>query len=87
MFTSEPKELTDVARVFVEPANPTHCQYEVLRAFFVAGVPGVEVARRFGYTPGSFRALVHQFHQNPHRPFFLTPAKEQAVNNFPFCLQ
>ena len=75
MFTSEPKELTDVARVFLEPANATHRQYEALRAFFVAGVPGVEVARRFGYTPGSFRVLVHQFRQNPHRPFFLTPAK------------
>ena len=54
MFTSEPKELTDVARVFVEPANATQRQYEALRAFFVAGGPGVEVTRRFGYTPGSF---------------------------------
>src|SRR6516165_6438804 len=75
MFTSEPKELTDIACVFLEPANATHRQYEALRAFFVAGVPGVEVARRFGYTPGSFRVLVHQFRQDPHRPFFLTPAK------------
>ena len=75
MFTSEPKELTDVARVFVEPANATQRQYEALRAFFVAGGPGVEVTRRFGYTPGSFRVLVHQFRQNPHRPFFLIPAK------------
>jgi hypothetical protein len=75
MFTSEPKELTDVARVFLEPANATHRQYEALREFFVAGVSGVEVARRFGYTPGSFRVLVHQFRQNPHRPFLLTPAK------------
>jgi hypothetical protein len=52
MFTSEPKELTDVARVFVEPANATHRQYEALRAFFVAGVPDVEVARRFRLHPG-----------------------------------
>ena len=75
MFTSEPKELTDLARVFLEPSNATHRQYEALRAFFVDGVPGVEVARRFGYTPGSFRVLVHQFRQNPRRHFFLTPAK------------
>ena len=51
MFTSEPKELTDVTRVFLEPTNATHRQYEALRAFFVDGVRGVEVARRFGYTP------------------------------------
>src|SRR5260370_5085155 len=75
MFTSEPKKLTDVSRVFLMPTNATHRQYEALRAFFVDGLPGVEVARRFGYTAGSFRVLVHQFRQNPHRPFFLTPAK------------
>ena len=75
MFTSEPKKLTDVSRVFLEPSNATHRQYEALRAFFVDGLPGAEVARRFGYTPGSFRVLVHQFRQNPRRDFFLTPAK------------
>jgi hypothetical protein len=75
MFTSEPKKLTDVSRVFLEPTNATHRQYEALRAFFVDGLPGAEVARRFGYTPGSFRVLVHQFRQNPRRDFFLTPAK------------
>lgn len=75
MLTSEPKELTDLSRVFLEPANSTHRQYEALRAFFVDRLPGPEVARRFGYTPGSFRALVHQFRQDPRRSFFLTPAK------------
>jgi hypothetical protein len=75
MFTSEPKKLTDISRVFLEPSNATHRQYEALRAFFVDGLPGAEVARRFGYTPGSFRVLVHQFRQNPRRDFFLTPAK------------
>jgi hypothetical protein len=75
MLTSEPKELTDFARAFLEPTNSTHRQYEALRAFFVDRLPGAEVARRFGYTPGSFRVLVHQFRQDPRRPFFLTPAK------------
>jgi hypothetical protein len=75
MFTSEPKKLTDLARVFLEPANPTHRQYEALRAYFVDGLPSDQAARRFGYTPGSFRVLVHQFRQNPRRDFFLTPAK------------
>jgi len=75
MFTSEPKKLTDLARVFLEPANATHRQYEALRAYFVDGLSSGQAARRFGYTPGSFRVLVHQFRQNPRRNFFLTPAK------------
>jgi hypothetical protein len=69
------KKLTDLARLFCEPANATQRQYEALRAFFVDGLPGAEVARRFGYTPGSFRVLVHQFRQDPHRRFFLSPSK------------
>src|SRR6516164_267972 len=75
MFTNELKELTDLSRVFLVPANSIHRQYEALRAFFVDHLSGLEVARRFGYTPGSFRVLVHQFRQNPRRSFFLTPAK------------
>ena len=39
MFTSEPKELTDVSRLFLEPTNATHRQYEALRAFFVDRLP------------------------------------------------
>jgi hypothetical protein len=79
MFTSKPKKLTDLARVFLEPSNSTHRQYEALRAFFVDGLTGAEAARRFGYTPGSFRVLVHQFRQNPRRDFFLTAAKGPHV--------
>ena len=79
MFTSEPKKLTDLARVFLEPSNSTHRQYEALRAFFVDGVPSAEAARRFGYTPGSFRVLVHQFRQSPRRDFFLTAVKGPHV--------
>ena len=75
MFTSEPKELTDVSRLFLEPTNATHRQYEALRAFFVDRLPSAEAAHCFGYTPGSFRVLVHQFRQNPRRDFFLKPAK------------
>ena len=75
MFTSEAKKLTDLSRVFLEPSNATHRQYEALRAFIIDGLPGTEVARRFGYTPGSFRVLVHQFRQNPRRDFFRAPAK------------
>lgn len=64
-----------MARFFLEPANPTHRQYEALRAYFVDDLPSGEVARRFGYSPGSFRVLAHQFRYNPDRPFFLPPQK------------
>lgn len=60
----------DLKRVFLEPANPTHRQYEALRAYFVDALPSAEAARRFGYTPGSFRVLCHAFRQDPHRSFF-----------------
>jgi hypothetical protein len=75
MLNSEENELTDMARVFLEPSNPTHRQYEALRAFFVDHLPSAEAARRFGYTPGSFRVLCHEFRRNPKREFFLPPSK------------
>jgi hypothetical protein len=59
-----------LARRFLEPSNSTHRQYEALRAFFVDGLPSAEAATRFGYTPGSFRVLVHQFRNRPDRDFF-----------------
>lgn len=73
MFTSKGKQLTELPRVFLEPTDSTHRQYEALRAYFVEGLPSHEVAKRFGYTPGSFRVLCHQFRQNPQRPFFIQP--------------
>jgi hypothetical protein len=65
-----------LARRFLEPSNSTHRQYEALRAFFVDGVPSAEAAARFGYTPGSFRVLVHQFRNQPKRDFFIPTASE-----------
>jgi len=75
MFNDSSESLTDLARVFLQPQNSTHRQYEALRAYFVEALPSAEAARRGGYTPGSFRVLVHQFRQNPDRPFFRSPAK------------
>ncbi len=75
MFKSKAYKLTSMARFFLEPANPTHRRYEALRAYFVEHLPSAEVARRFGYSPGSFRVLAHQFRQEPDRPFFLPPRK------------
>src|SRR3954449_5654811 len=64
------------AKRFLEPSNSTHRQYEALRAFFVDGVPSAEAAARFGYTPGSFRVLVHQFRHQPKRDFFIPSPSE-----------
>ena len=75
MFIDSSKRITGLTRPFLQPANSTHRQYEALRAYFVEGLSGAEVAARFGYTPGSFRVLVHHFRQNPKRPFFLPAAK------------
>jgi hypothetical protein len=70
--------LTPQARYFLHPSNPTHRQYEALRAYFVEGLASAEAARRFGYSPGSFRVLCHQFRAYPTRAFFLPPAKGPA---------
>lgn len=72
MFKGSRDNLT---QYFLEPSNATHRQYEALRAYFIEGLPSAEAARRFGYTPGSFRVLVHQFRQNPSRAFFLDPVR------------
>ena len=72
MSSKSRREITgDIKRVFLEPANPTHRQYEALRAYFVEGIPSAETAARFGYTPGSFRVLCHGFRQDLKRTFFL----------------
>ena len=77
MSNKSREEITDsdIRRVFLEPANPTHRQYEALRAYFAEGIPSSEAARRFGYTPGSFRVLCHWFRQDPHRVFFVPVVK------------
>src|SRR5213593_872691 len=79
MSNSEASELTDLARFFLQPSNATHRQYEALRAYFVDKLPSAEAARRFGYTPGSFRVLCHEFRQNPRRSFFLATTKSPQV--------
>jgi len=75
VFNDKHKKLTDPRQAFLQPSNSTHRQYEALRAFFVDKLPSKKAAARFGYSAGSFRVLVHQFRQDPSRPFFLPPAK------------
>jgi len=55
------------ARFFLAPENPLHRQYEALRAFFVEGLPSNEVAKKFGYTPGAFRVLCHEYRHDPEK--------------------
>ncbi len=62
-------------RVFLQPSNSTHRQYEALRAYFVERLPSKQAAARFGYSQGTFRVLCHQLRQDPHRQFFLPPQK------------
>lgn len=73
----------DLARIFLTPQNATHRQYEALRAYFVEELPGPEVARRFGYTPGSLHQLVHQFRQQPKRSFFVEPPRTRGTATDP----
>src|SRR6266849_3514243 len=75
MLKSSTVSLTAMAKRFLEPSNTTHRQYEALRAYFVEGLPSHEAAVRFGYTPGSFRILCHQFRQDPTRPYFVETRK------------
>lgn len=48
--------------------------YEALRAYFLEGHPSQEAARAFGYSPGAFRVLCHQFRHDPHPQFFVSAA-------------
>jgi hypothetical protein len=76
MFNSKSIILTQWFKAFLQPINATHRQYEALRAYFVDRLPSADAARRFSYTPGSFRVLCHQFRQDPKRRFFIEPRQE-----------
>jgi hypothetical protein len=69
--------LTDMeaAQFFAAPEVVPQRQYEALRAFFLEGLPSAEVARRFGYSPGSFRVLGHHFRHDADKrnAFFAVP--------------
>jgi hypothetical protein len=72
---SVPDHLTDPTRFFLEPIHARQRQYEALRAFFVEKRSSAEVARSFGYSPGSFRVLCHHFRRDSVRDFFADPAR------------
>jgi len=72
MSTSTGKRITiPEAEFFLAPEHPLQRQYEALRAYFVEDCPSLEAAQRFGYSPGAFRVLCHQFRHHPDkREFF-----------------
>lgn len=71
------KRLTDAqtAAFFLAPQEPLQRQYEALRAFFVEQSPSAQAAQRYGYSPGAFRVLCHQFRhdQDKRAAFFRRP--------------
>jgi hypothetical protein len=72
MALGTPFNITDPTRFFRQPSLPKHRQYEALRAYFLDGRPSQEVARAFGYSPGTFRVLCHHFLHGPEPAFFLS---------------
>jgi hypothetical protein len=62
---------------FLSPQFPLQRQYEALRAFLVDEEPSADVARRFGYSPGAFRVICHQFRHDPQKraSFFRQPQR------------
>jgi hypothetical protein len=66
MTVSGEPALTESA-FFLAPDERLHRQYEALRAFFVEELASAEAAQRFGYSPGSFRVLCHQFRHDPEK--------------------
>jgi hypothetical protein len=73
MPIGEPKSLRACRRFFLEPTLPRQRQYEALRAYFVERRPSAQVARDFGYTPGSFQVMCHHFRRAPDPIFFTSP--------------
>src|SRR5882757_7858476 len=79
MVSSTANQLTSTANqsFFLSPQFPLQRQYEALRAYFVTEEPSADVARHFGYSPGAFRVLCHQFRHDPLKraSFFRQPQR------------
>ena len=73
MAIKQPNKLRNPRGFFLEPASPKQRQYEALRAYFVEQRPSAQVARDFGYTPGTFQVMCHHFRRDPDVVFFVSP--------------
>jgi hypothetical protein len=69
---SAPYSLTQCRDFFSQPATARQRQYEALRAFYLDKLPSAECARRFGYSPGAFRVLCHDFRRGALPDLFAT---------------
>lgn len=74
-----PKTISRCRSFFTEPASAKQRQYEAFRAFYVEERPSSEVARAFGYTPGSFQVMCHGFRRDRHPEFFVSPKSGPRV--------
>ena len=72
MSIRQPNNLFNPRRFFLEPSSPKQRQYEALRAYFIEQRPSAEVARAFGYSPGSFQVMCHHFRHSTDAAFFVT---------------
>jgi len=63
----------------MQPDHPKQRQYEAMRAFFVEGLSSYDAARAFGYSPGAFRVLCHQFRRQDTPQFFITPRRGPQI--------
>src|ERR1700683_4688924 len=79
METSTTNQITTPAnqKFFLSPQFPMQRQYEALRAYLVDEQPSPDVPRRFGYPPGPFPVLCHQFRHDPQKraSFFRQPQR------------
>lgn len=75
--------ITPAARFFLQPESPGQRKYEALRAFFVEGRKSADVAKLFGYSPGSFRVLCCDFRKTPALDFLLPPSAKAKPNKAP----
>jgi len=68
-----PKTISECRDFFLQPSSSRQRQYEALRAYFVEGKESAEVARSFGYTPGTFQVMCHHFRRDASPVFFVSP--------------
>ena len=67
--------MTNYTGCFLEPNSTTQRQYEALRAHSVDGLTAEDVARRFVYSPGTFRNLCTGFRKDPDMSAFFAERK------------
>jgi hypothetical protein len=81
MDSSSRQGMSPERQFFLAPESSVQREYEAFRAYFIEGLPSHEVARTFGYTPGSFRVRCHHFRHDPAKraAFFPDPVRSRAA--------